>query len=82
MPSVPQGDGFNGNDPVIDDASALELPTAHGGAIAAAIGSEYAVPARSAELESDTMGAGRGVRGETDGGESPIAYIDSSRDRV
>ena len=44
VPSVPQGDGFNGNDPVIDDASALELPTAHGGAIAAAIGSEYAVP--------------------------------------
>jgi hypothetical protein len=64
VPSVPQGDGFNVNDPVIDDASALELPTAHGGAIAAAIGSEYAVPARSAELESDTMGLEGGFGGK------------------
>ncbi len=65
----------NGNDPVIDDAFASELSTAHGGAIAAAIVSEYAVPARSAELKSDTTSDGRGVRGETDAGESPIAYI-------
>ncbi len=65
----------DGNDSVIDDVFASEPSTAHGGAIAAAIVSEYAVPARSAEPESDTTSDGRGVRGETDAGESPIAYI-------
>ncbi len=60
---------------VIDDAFASEPSTAHGGAIAAAIVSEYAVAARSAEPKSDMTSDGRGVRGETDVGESPIAYI-------
>jgi len=62
-------------DSVNGAVSPFELPTAHGGAIAAAIVSEYAVPARSAEFVCDMTDAGRGVRGQTDGGESPIAYI-------
>jgi len=49
--------------------------TPHGGAIAAAIVSEYGVRARGAQHESDMAGGGRGVRGETNVGESPIAYI-------
>ena len=49
--------------------------TAHGGAIAAAIVSEYAVRARSAQPENDTVDDGRGVRGETNVAESPMAYI-------
>ncbi len=49
--------------------------TAHGGAIAAAIVSEYAVRARSAQFQSDVTDDGRGVRGETNVAESPIAYI-------
>lgn len=48
---------------------------AHGGAIAVAIVSEYVVPARSAEPNSNTTSDRRGVRGETDAGESPIACI-------
>jgi len=60
---------------VNDDVFALEPPTAHGGAIAVAIVSEYVVPARSAEPNSDTASDRRGVRGETDAGESPIACI-------
>jgi len=60
---------------VNDDVVISEPSTAHGGAIAAAIVSEYAVPARSAELKSDVTSDGRGVRGETNAGESPIAYI-------
>ncbi len=58
-----------------DDVVTLEPSTAHGGAIAAAIVSEYAVPARRAEPETDVMSNGRGVRGETSAGESSIAYI-------
>jgi len=57
------------------DVLAPTPSAAHGGAIAAAIVSEYAVPARSAEPESDRTSDGRRVRGETDAGESPIAYI-------
>jgi len=60
---------------VNDDVVISEPSTAHGGAIAAAIVSEYAVPARSAEPQSDVTSDGRGVRGETNAGESPIAYI-------
>jgi len=74
-PAVSQGAEPNGNDLVIDDVYAFESLTAHGGAIAAAIVSEYAVPARSAEFESDVMSDGRGVRGETNASESPIVYI-------
>jgi hypothetical protein len=73
--AAPEEGAVNGADLVVDDASASEPPTAHGGAIAAAIVSEYAVPARSAEPESDTTSDGRGVWGETNGGEPPIAYI-------
>ncbi len=75
VPAASEGAESNGNDLVIDDAFASEPSTAHGGAIAAAIVSEYAVPARSAEPKSHTTSDGRGVRGETDAGESPIAYI-------
>ena len=64
-----------GNDPVIDDAFASEPCTAHGGAIAVAIVSEYVVPARSAEPQTDTTSDGKAVRGGTVGAESPIAYI-------
>jgi DNA-binding CsgD family transcriptional regulator len=60
---------------VNDDVVISEPFTAHGGAIAAAIVSEYAVAARSAELNSDATSDGRGVWGETNVGESPIAYI-------
>ncbi len=60
---------------VNDDVVISEPSTAHGGAIAAAIASEYAVPARSAEPQSDATSDGRGVRGETNAGGSPIAYI-------
>jgi len=60
---------------VIDDAFASEPSTAHAGAIAAAIVSEYAVPARNAEAKGDTTSDGSGIRVETDAGESPIAYI-------
>jgi len=65
----------DGDDSVTGGASTSEPFTADGGTIAVAIVSEYAVPARSAEPESATMSDGSGVRGETDGGESPIAYI-------
>ncbi len=58
-----------------DDAVTSEPSTAHGGAIAAAIASEYAVPARRAESETDVTSNGRGVRGGTSAGESSIAYI-------
>ncbi len=58
-----------------DDTLASKPSTAHGGAIALAIVSEYAVPARSAEFKSDVMSDERAVRGETNVGESPIAYI-------
>jgi len=57
------------------DVFAPTPSAAHGCAIAAAIVSEYAVPARSAEPESDRTRDERGVRGGTDAGESPIAYI-------
>ncbi len=56
-----------------DDVVISEPSTAHEGAIAAAIVSEYAVLARSAESQSDATGDGRGVRGEINAGESPIA---------
>jgi hypothetical protein len=58
-----------------DGVVVSEPSTAHGGAIAEAIVSEYAVGARSAQPESDVTDAGRGVRGETNAAESPIAYI-------
>jgi hypothetical protein len=58
-----------------DGFVASEPSTAHGGAIAEAIGSEYAVRARTAQPESDVTNAGRGVRGETNAAESSIAYI-------
>ncbi len=47
-----------------DDVVISEPSTAHGGASAAAIVSEYAVPARSAEPQSDVTGDGRGVWGK------------------
>jgi len=68
-PSSPTGDLHAR----LSEASVQAFP-AHGGAIAAAIVSEYAVPARSAEPENDVH-AMEGDSGETDGGESPIAYI-------
>jgi hypothetical protein len=58
-----------------DGVVASQPCTAHGGAIAEAIVSEYAVGARSAQFESDVTIAGRGVCGETNAAESPIAYI-------
>jgi DNA-binding CsgD family transcriptional regulator len=67
---------------VNDDVVISERSTAHGGAIAAAIVSEYAVPARSAELKCDTTSDGRGVRGETDVGESPVGPGSSLRRRT
>jgi len=70
-----QGVELSRSDAVIDDATASEPSTGHGGAIAVAIVSEYAVPARSAERKIDTTTDGSGVRGETDGGQSPIAHI-------
>ena len=73
--AAPQSAGINGNDPLNEDAFASELSTAHGGAIAAAIVSEYAVPARSAETKSDMTRDGRGVRGETSGGVLPMGDI-------
>jgi len=75
VPSTSGGAESHKNDPVIDDGSASESSTAHGGAIAAAIVSESAVPARSADPERDTTRDGRGVRGETNAGDSAIAYI-------
>ncbi len=80
-PPVPQGVGSNVNGSVIDDAFVSELSTAHGGAIAAAIVSEYVVPARSAEPESDTTSDGRGVRGEIDAIESPIRVYPAPHQR-
>ncbi len=57
------------------DASASTSSPGNGGAIAAAIVSEYAASAHCAQDESDTACDGRGGRRETDIGESPIAYI-------
>jgi len=66
----------NSADMIVNDDFVISEPsTAYGGAIAAAIVSEYAVPARSAEFESGVMSDGRGVRGETNASESSIAYI-------
>jgi len=66
----------NAADMIVNDDFVISEPsTAHGGAIAAAIVSEYAVPARSAELKIDAASNGRGGWGETNVGESPIAYI-------
>lgn len=65
-------------DIIVDDDVVISEPiTAHGGAITAAIASEYVVPARSAEPQSDATSDGRGARGETNAaaGESPTAYI-------
>ncbi len=75
VPAASECAESNEQAPVIDYVLASEPLTAHGGAIAAAIVSEYAVTARSAVLQSDTTSDGRGVRGETDAGESPIACI-------
>ncbi len=75
VPDASECVATNGNTPVIEDAFASEPFTVHGGAIAAAIVSEYAVPARSAEPQSDTASNGGGVRGETGAGELAIAYI-------
>jgi hypothetical protein len=61
--------------PAVVPASNDRASTAHGGAIAAAIVSEYAVRARSAQPENDMTDDGRGVRGETNVVESPMAYI-------
>ncbi len=73
---VPGSVGWTSVDVVENnDVVTSEPSTAHGGAIAVAIVSEYAVPARRAELETDVMSNGRGVRGETNAGESSIAYI-------
>ena len=73
------GDALRAFDLVVnDDACASSVSAGHGGAIAAAIVSEYAASAdsaHSAQHESDMTGDGRGVRGETVVGESPIAYI-------
>ena len=78
--SLPLGDvgtgKVNSADMIVNDDFVISEPsTAHGGALAAAIVSEYAVPARSAELKSDATSDGRGVWGKTNVGESPIAYI-------
>ena len=58
------------------DGVVLSAPfTGNGGAIATAIVSEYAVRAHRAQLEGDVTDDGRGRRGETNVGESTIAYI-------
>ena len=63
---------------LMDEGFVFPVSAGNGGAIAAAIVSEYAASAdsaHSAQHESDMTGDGRGVRGETVVGESPIAYI-------
>jgi len=75
VPAASECAQSNGNDPVNDDVVISERSTPHGGAIAAAIVSEYGVRAHSAQHESDTTRGGRGVREEINVGESPIAYI-------
>ena len=78
-PRVTQSDEHN--EPhlsVTGDALASTPSAGNGGAIVAAIVSEYAASAdsaHSAQHESDMTGDGRGVWGETVVGESPIAYI-------
>jgi len=57
------------------DVFASTPSAGNGGAIAAAIVSEYAASAHCAQPESDMTGDGSGVRGETNAGESPITYI-------
>jgi len=57
------------------DAFASTLSAGNGGAIAAAIVSEYAASAHRAQPERDMTGDGRGARGETVVGESPMSYI-------
>jgi len=57
------------------DALASTSSAGNGGAIAAAIVSEYEVSARRAQLESNVGDDGRGVRGETDVAESSLSYI-------
>jgi len=59
---------------VTGDASASTLSAGNGGAIAAAIVSAYAVPARSANPRAIRR-ATEGDSGETNAGESRIAYI-------
>jgi len=75
VPPASQCIDSDGKDPVIDDAFASEPFTPYGGAIAAAIVSEYGVRAHCAQHESDMTCGGRGVRGETNAGEWTIAYI-------
>jgi hypothetical protein len=58
-----------------NEVTTLQLFTAHGGAIAEAIVSEYVVVARSAESESDMLCERRGTPWKTKAGESPLAYI-------
>jgi len=60
---------------IIKDASASTPYAGNGGAIAAAIVSEYAASAHRAQHESDMTDDGSGARGETDVGQSLIAYI-------
>ena len=70
------GDALRAFDLVVnDDACASSVSAGHGGAIAAAIVSEYAASAHSAQLESDVTYDGRGALGETNVAESPVAYI-------
>lgn len=59
----------------LGDALASTLSAGNGRAIAAVIVSEYAASAHRAQHESDMTSDGKGVRGETNGIESPIAYI-------
>lgn len=60
---------------VTGDALASAPSAGNAGAIVAAIVSEYAASAHSAQLESDVTYDGRGALGETNFAESPVAYI-------
>jgi hypothetical protein len=61
------------------DPFASKLSAGNGGAIAAAIVSEYAAGAHSAQFEKGVKGEGRGVRGETVTAQSVISSIQPMR---
>ena len=82
-PRVTQSDEHN--EPhlsVTGDALASTPSAGNGGAIVAAIVSEYAASAHSAQLESDVMYDVRGVRAKTIVGEPPIAFIRRRIDEI
>lgn len=76
-PSLPprNGERSRSDHVVVGDALASTPDAGHAGAIAAAIVSEYPASAHRAQPESDMPDAGRGVRGETNVVESPLAYM-------